>query len=82
MVFKNKLDILKIIGINMLLLLSIVIMEFIFATFFVANYDYIDINNVLYDGLAVLQWDNIALTSVVNPSYPTQGYYYYAFYNN
>lgn len=81
-IFMNKLDILKIIGINMLLLLSIVIMEFIFATFFVANYDYIDINNVLYDGLAVLQWDNIALTSVVNPSYPTQGYYYYAFYDN
>jgi|694.fasta_scaffold86510_4 hypothetical protein len=77
-----KAPIFKILGINLVLLASIAFTEFMFATFFVANYLYLDINNIIYDTLAVYQTGAPALTNEVNSAYPPPGYFSHPFFNN
>jgi hypothetical protein len=78
----KKIFIPKIFGLNLLLLLSVGVMEFLFATYFVVNFRNIDINNVVYDILAVHQLHNPNLiNSRLNPMFPQKGYYYNKFWN-
>ena len=76
----KKASIAKIIGINLLLLASIALTEFMFATFFVSNYSYLDLNNVIYDGLAVYQESVPNLNNASNPALPVAGFYTDPFY--
>ena len=87
--YLNQLAIIKTFGINLLLLSSIAIIEFLFATYFVTNYINIDINNLVYNWLAVHQWGDSSMNSgslisgihgnlILKPV----GYYLYPFFDN
>jgi hypothetical protein len=70
-------EIAKIFGINTVLLLSIMLIEIMFATFFIKNYIILDTNNITYAGLAVYQWGNSN-----NPAFSPVGSYLYPFFDN
>lgn len=77
-----KLPMLEIFGINLILLIGLAISDFMFETFFAKNYNYIDINNILYDSLAVYQKQNPYLSSKVDPALPPSGKYFNPFFIN
>lgn len=88
LLYKTGKNIVKIYGVNLLLLSSIAFMETIFATYFVSNIITIDINNVIYMLLAVHQIYDPAINSGSynewgthgNLSVPPMGYYAAPFY--